>query len=1064
MVALTAAVELYDAARRYRVGKQLAAGDVGDTFVAVDTLSDRQVAYKRLRVKSESARARATALFEREYDTLTRLAHPNIVEVYDYGFDVEGPYYTLELLSGADLTELAPLPLGKACQLVRDVASALGVLHARRMLHRNVSPANVRLTPDGRAKLLNFSALARFGRPPEIAGAPAFVAPESLSEQPLDQRADLYSLGALAYWALTGRLPYSVRTISELTAAWQTPLLAPSAHAPEVTKELDELVLSLLARDPAARPATTAHLIDKLTAIAALAPEPDEPRVARSYLTHPPFVGRAQLLRDLSGYVQEAQQGRGRAVLLRGAAGLGRSALLDQLVVDAQLVGAAVLRWHCDTKNGSFGLGHSLLAQLRCLFPDAAKSVVERDSMLDSAYGKRTPRPGLEGTRGGIEASERQARRVQLLQDCLLQVSRRMPLVLLVDDIQIADPQSLALLASLARALAKYPLLLVVTARAGAGCTDPNALADLDAQATSVTLEPIEESHVAELVKTLFGDVPNGHRLARWLHAQSAGNPGHCVELSRRLLQSGEITYRCGTFDLPYDPHVAAEDLAALQLARLAELSPEALTVARLLSIQERAMDFLRLGAASRLEPRKLLRATSELSAHGIARRVGAGLGFATESLRGALAQALPDDERKALHSSVARAILATGERGAETKFEACHHLLYAGLERQAADLACAALQNHAFAYEATPSRVPLLEEVLTICRRQGRPDEHNLMLLVPLVRAGFWGDLAAQARHLDAAFGALANVSGMTLARKLAPWLGKKLALSAGMLCARVRHLLISKTRRFPSFAHNIKALLGAACTAASAASNVFDPETAARVVGYLDPLAAMSKRSGAYLTREFCIATAELGAGRLTAASRRYGWLLDRLDRPVRGLDDYARARLVDGCLHGRAEAEQLGSKNGAGAGRSAREARSVLCASRRSHPHDPLRTSRRPSQRRPASRARRSAGPARRHLMVGVHGHGRSLALLQHAGARCDGPGPRQRRPRAPLGDRAVSASASRFVSRQPRAIARQSGDSRRDLRAYLSPHASGRSVDALLEPRSICRCAAPAGPLD
>src|SRR5690349_21251852 len=100
---------------RYDIREHLAAGGMGVIYRAYDRLAGREVAYKRLVVANESSRARLTQLFQREYDTLARLAHPNIVETFDYGNDHEGPYYTMELLTGRDLTAVAPLAYREAC-------------------------------------------------------------------------------------------------------------------------------------------------------------------------------------------------------------------------------------------------------------------------------------------------------------------------------------------------------------------------------------------------------------------------------------------------------------------------------------------------------------------------------------------------------------------------------------------------------------------------------------------------------------------------------------------------------------------------------------------------------------------------------------------------------------------------------------------------------------------------------------------------------------------------------------------------------------------------------------
>jgi serine/threonine-protein kinase len=206
---------------RYRVLDQLGRGGMACVYRAHDITTQRTIALKRLVVPLDEAKRRAfITLFEREYHTLAQLAHPRVVEVYDCGLDDAGPYYTMELLDRGDLRDRSPMPWHTACELAFDVCSALALVHSRRLVHRDLSPRNVRFTHTNNAKLIDFGALAPIGPNNQVVGTPSFIAPEALHGGTLDARTDLYSLGATLYFTLTGYAPYPAGDIADLTAAW----------------------------------------------------------------------------------------------------------------------------------------------------------------------------------------------------------------------------------------------------------------------------------------------------------------------------------------------------------------------------------------------------------------------------------------------------------------------------------------------------------------------------------------------------------------------------------------------------------------------------------------------------------------------------------------------------------------------------------------------------------------------------------------------------------------------------------------------------------------------------
>jgi tetratricopeptide (TPR) repeat protein len=884
---------------RYELKAEIARGGMGAVYHAYDTLAERDVAYKRLTVTESRGRARFAALFQREYNTLAQLAHPAIVEVYEYGFDDQGPFYTMELLDGKGLTELAPLPAREVCRVLRDAASALALLHARRLIHRDLSPANVRVQADGRTKLIDFGALMPFGVAPDVVGTPAFMAPESIDGGKLDQRADLYALGALAYWALTRKTAIRARSLDDLPLAWLDPIVPPSAHAPDIPAELEQLVLSLLARDPLARPASAAEVIEQLTVIGELDAEPDEAKVAASYMAHPPLVARDVPILHLQQALGSIGDKLGACLLIEGEPGQGKSALLAEATLRAQLAGANVLRADAGADTSSFGLARALVRIATAVDPGLLSLAGKKDSYFHQVLEPRRV-ARVESAWSPVLASERQARALALMQELLLRAAESCPLVIIADDLQRADAESLALLASLASECREHALLLVLAADAGAPQSD--AYRKIKASSRPIKLDALSTGSAQELTATVFGGANNCQRLGRWLHEQSGGRPARMLDLTRLLLQRGLIRYAAGAFTLPHDipTDVAWEDSGAALRGRLAALSPLARRCATALSLQEMPMRMEHLARTLAIEPRATVRALEELGRHALVSGSDGSAALLGSALREVLRQDFADGERRDLHLRAARAILAEPLLDGPLRMQAGMHLLEAGAEDEAVELLTARGDGD-FLSGSTP--IPLLEAVLAVLRRQGRRDEHCLGVLVPLVRGGFFGDLDAQRRHIDRTLQALANVCGVTAMRRLMPRLGK-LGFVLALIGALLRHAFTPRHLRYASFPETVAALLSilSATTAAYACS--FEANRAFEIVRMFDALRGFGSDSAPFWSMEFCLATAEVGAGRYTAARKRYERLLERFERPVAGMNEEIHLQFHQGILHGLAQ----------------------------------------------------------------------------------------------------------------------------------------------------------------
>ncbi|MFM8272417.1 MAG: protein kinase domain-containing protein [Gemmata sp.] len=251
----------------YRLLDVLGLGGMGTVYRAEHIQLRRQVALKVM-TRSAEISARLVHRFYSEARAVARLQHPHIVTCFDAGRHVRGgsarDYFVMELIPGQDLFALVrdggPLPALRACELFRQVADALSEAHRLGLVHRDIKPSNVLVAPDGQAKVLDFG-LARMPtqqvtEPGVVLGTIGYMAPEQARDpSAVDNRADLFSLGATMYWALTGRDPYpeTGNPVQDLHRRFTTTPPAVRRVRPEVPVEVSDLVARLMDPDPEKR-------------------------------------------------------------------------------------------------------------------------------------------------------------------------------------------------------------------------------------------------------------------------------------------------------------------------------------------------------------------------------------------------------------------------------------------------------------------------------------------------------------------------------------------------------------------------------------------------------------------------------------------------------------------------------------------------------------------------------------------------------------------------------------------------------------------------------------------
>ena len=496
--------------KRFQIVRPLGEGGMGTVYEAVDgeTRPPRRVALKLLRNASPDAIVR----FKREFRSLQDLHHPNLVTLGELVSEGNGWFFTMELVQGEDfvswVTSLPslrppgsgalspPLPEGdterpgpasaygfdehRLRAALAQLAKGLLTLHEAQKVHRDVKPSNVLVEPSGRVVILDFGLVAdvqEMGRSVtdlEVVGTPAYMAPEQAASRAVGPAADWYAVGVLLYEAMTGEVPFSGAPLEVLLRKQKDEPPPPSALVPGLPPDLDDLCTRLLRFDPASRP-TGRQILRALDAL----PERTGGAVSSASISlGVPFVGREQELEELRrAYERVRTTGRATTVVIRGESGIGKSCLVrhfteSHATQDRDLLlftGRCYEREAVPYKalDGVVDEIVKFLARLRA--PEVAPLLPTRPAPLVQVFPVLRRVEAITQLRAPDEAvadvHELRARAFDAMRELLVRIADRKPVVVVIDDLQWADEDSLALLQAILRPPDEPSILLIVTMR-----------------------------------------------------------------------------------------------------------------------------------------------------------------------------------------------------------------------------------------------------------------------------------------------------------------------------------------------------------------------------------------------------------------------------------------------------------------------------------------------------------------------------------------------------------------------------------------------------------------------
>lgn len=652
---------------RYRIERVLGEGGMGRIWLTEDLQELRQVALKEMQVPeglSPSKVEELVLMFRHEFYAMTKLQHPGTLKVFDCGMTEAGNrFITMEVVGGQDLSSVArgqPLDTLTLYRILIQMAQVLAFIHARLYVHCDIKASNVRIMEDGTVKLMDFGVMHQLGTPSpgKLKGTLEYMAPEWQRGANIDGRADLYSLGVMAYFLATRRLPFKRQSPAALLADHLTrPPPKPSTIC-AVDPALEEIILLLLAKDPRDRYQNAGELLEALCQ-ASGEPLPEEPLSARaSYLHVPEVVGREAELEQLMNSLAEADWGQSRAVLIGAPAGVGKSRLLQEFELQAKLAEIAFGMGQCRAE-GLAPLA-PLTQALRSLVPLTPPNVAERVAPL---LGRIVPSL-VQGTPPPVPTfSDAGAERIAIfgaLTEWLQALGDRHTFVLCFEDLQWADAATLEVLNVIIRALSRSRGMVVGSYRSDALSRLSLAFQTVDEGLSHrMDLAPLTSEHVQTLVQLALPGLEVPVDFVTGLHSITEGNAFFATECLRALVEEGALRRVGGRWMA--DGHLARRRLPTTiedaVLARLKAAPPDRVALLRRLAPAGRSLELPMVRALAGMIEVDLFQALDDIVARQFLQLIEGKYVFTHDTVHQAIYDSTPEQMRKAYHGRVAEVL-----------------------------------------------------------------------------------------------------------------------------------------------------------------------------------------------------------------------------------------------------------------------------------------------------------------------------------------------------------------------------------------------------------------------
>jgi serine/threonine protein kinase/tetratricopeptide (TPR) repeat protein len=598
--------------------------------------------------------------FENELRVIAHLNHPGIIKIREWGDCEGGKYIAFEHIDGVRLSE-AKLSVSSSIRVLLRIAEVLKSMHSVELLHRELRPENIVLYDQTNllVKFFDFGTSAseetrlRQIKPNDIIRTLSWISPEALRNEPITLSSNLYQFGLISYMLLTGILPYREDTPSSLI--WKIQHMNPlpvSSLNPRVPIPLDNALKRLLRKDPETRFGSIDEIIDILKDLA------KQENISSTFsirtgllLGRGRMVGRTKELTKLTLSLKE--QDRCEIFQITGELGIGRTRLLQEIESQARTIDTPTILIGCDEHHSNLNL--SLINQivLDCVNHIGVGNVGK--SVFKNILTKLSPDLSsriITADQSEIDYYELERQAIPALKWLLESVSRESRLVIIIDDAELMDKQSMRILHKLIPAIGDVPITIIMATGHGFRME----------KATVIELEPLTRKDISIMLHESINFMPNMEDLSDQVFNISKGNP-----LILELIISGIATNKSidaagKPFFLLEDIPKKLEDLLKWQLPKLSQSVLDVLSIASVMgkSFDETSLE--KIAGKSRHEIADSLDMgllaniiTHYKSPSGYRYR------FISEGMSSILAKRLTERQQTSIHESVIRQLVHAG-------------------------------------------------------------------------------------------------------------------------------------------------------------------------------------------------------------------------------------------------------------------------------------------------------------------------------------------------------------------------------------------------------------------